>query len=104
MSLHVGVIAIGSHFHRPCMPLSLDTIVIVFACHCHCPCMSLSLHVIACSLRTGSFAQELGKREKKEKVGGGGGERGGRRGRERERENEPAGMTFKQHLHPPVEI
>ena len=37
------------------------------------------------SLRTGSFARELGKREKKEKVG----ERGGRK-----RENELAGMTF----------
>ena len=38
------------------------------------------------SLRTGSFAQELGKREKKEEGTGG------------ERENEPAGMTFIQHL------
>ena len=47
------------------------------------------------SLRTGSFARELGKREKK---GEGEGERG------RERENEPAGMTFKEHLRPPVKI
>ena len=37
------------------------------------------------SLRTGSFARELGKRVKKERRGGGGG--GGR-------ENEPAGMTL----------
>ena len=38
------------------------------------------------SLRTGSFARELGKREKKEE------------GMGRKRENEPAGMTFIQHL------
>ena len=52
------------------------------------------------SLRTGSFARELGKREKKDEGEGGGG--GGGRGRERE--NEPAGMTFKEHLRPPVKI
>ena len=36
------------------------------------------------SLRTGSFAQKLGKREKERRGGG----------KEREIENEPAGMTF----------
>ena len=55
------------------------------------------LLLILGSLRTGSFALELGKREKKERRGGGG-------GRGRERENEPAGMTFKQHLRPPVKM
>ena len=53
------------------------------------------LLLILGSLRTGSFALELGKREKKGEEG-----RGGGGGRGRERENEPAGMTFKQHLRP----
>ena len=44
------------------------------------------------SLQTGSFGRESGKREKKEKGVG------------RERKNELAGMTFKQHLRPPVKL
>ena len=51
---------------------------------------SLSMGHRSGPYRSSSFAQELGKREKRKKGEGGGGGR--------ERGNKPAGMTFKQHL------
>ena len=52
--------------------------------------------MIACE--QAHLRENWGKKKKNEKRGWGGG--GGREGRG----NEPAGMTFKQHLRPPVKM
>ena len=52
-------------------------------------------YILACE--QAHLRENWGKEKKKERGGGGGGSG-------REIENEPAGMTFKQHLRPPVKM